>query len=82
MKFFPATFKRYSRTENGTPQTSLAAYDPVSNQAFLNVHPVADRDAGAKAAERADRAFAAGEFTPVGSENWRSCDPGFLGMRA
>ncbi len=82
MKFFPVNFKRYSRTENGEPQTELAAYDPTSNQAYVNVHPIADADAGARAATKAQDAFAAGQFTPVGSENWRPVTPAALGMVA
>ena len=79
MKFFPANFTRHSRTEDGVPQTSLAAYDPATNQAYLNIHPVAGPEAGWKAAHKATAAFAAQEFTPVGSENWRPVNVIFTG---
>ncbi len=82
MKFFPASFRRYSRTETNVPQHTLAAYDPATNQAFLNIHDVSSPEAGAYAAERAREAFAAGKFTPSSSENWRPCSVDIIGVPA
>jgi hypothetical protein len=69
-KFFPAKFKRYSRTESGVDHHTIGAHNSETGESFVNVHQVESLGAARNAADRAGKAFAAGQFSLQGSENW------------